>query len=325
MRAVSIQYIDLARVLFNMIGKRIYFLLLALAMLAGVVIVEAKSYRVKDIPNVQLKDHTRFVSNPDGILSRDAVARIDSLCYSLRERGIAEVVVVAVDDIKPRDMFSFSQQLFTSWGVGDDKLDNGLGILLVKDMREVRFHTGYGLEGVLTDAMCVQIQQDYMLPSFRDGDYSRGMVLGVEAVDGLLTNGELPRAEKQSDSSAMIMALIITLLLVGVPIFFVFRAARANSKCPSCGKHALRVTDRSVIEKSATHVTIHETLVCDNCHTIHTRTTRRDNGSGGGGIIFLPMGFGGGRGGRGGGFGGGSFGGGFGGGSFGGGGGGSSW
>lgn len=322
MRAVSIQYVDLARVYLNMIAKRAYILLLALVMLAGVATVEAKSYGVKDIPNVQLSDRTRFVSNPDGILSQDAVARIDSLCYSLKERGIAEVVVVAVDDIKPRDMFSFSQQLFTSWGVGDEKLDNGLGILLVKDMREVRFHTGYGLEGVLTDAMCVQIQQDYMLPSFRDGNYSRGMVLGMEAVDGLLTNGELPRAERSADSSAMMMALFITLLLVGVPLFFVFRTARANSKCPSCGKHALRVTDRAIVEKTAAHITIVETLECDHCHTIHTRTTRRDNGSGGGGIIFMPMGFGGGRGG---GFGGGSFGGGFGGGSFGGGGGGSSW
>ena len=107
-----------------------------------------------------------------------------------------------------------------------------------------------------------------------------------------------------------------------LPLFLIVVADRAKKRCPSCGKHALRVTDRSIVEKTATHVTIHETLVCDNCKTIHTRTTRRNNGGGGNGIIFMPMGFGGGRGG---GFGGGSFGGGFGGGSFGGGGGGSRW
>ena len=119
-----------------MIGKRIYILLLTVAMLAGVVVAEARSYGVKDIPNVQLQDRTRFVSNPDGILSREAVAHLDSICYALKERGIAEVVVVAVDDIKSGDVFSFSQQLFASWGVGDSELDNGLGILLVKDTRE---------------------------------------------------------------------------------------------------------------------------------------------------------------------------------------------
>ncbi len=305
-----------------MVGKRVYILLLALAIFVGLGEVEARGYRVKDIQNVQLQDRTRFVSNPDGILSRDAVARLDSLCYSLKEQGIAEVAIVAVDDIASRDVFGFSQELFETWGVGDDALDNGLGILLVKDMREVRFHTGYGLEGVLTDAMCVQIQQDYMLPSFREGDYSAGMVLGVEAVDTLLTSGELPRAVSEDDASAMIMALFITLFLVVLPLSLIVIADRAKKRCPSCGKHALRVTDRSIIEKTATHVTIHETLVCDNCKTIHTRTTRRNNGGGGNGIFFMPMGFGGGRGG---GFGGGSFGGGFGGGSFGGGGGGSRW
>jgi uncharacterized protein len=303
-----------------MIGKRFYIVLLAVVMLAGSVVAEAKSYDVKDVPNVQLRDRRRFVSNPDGILSHDAVVRIDSICYSLKERGIAEVVVVAIDNVKNGDVFSFSHELFSSWGVGDDELDNGLGILLVKDMREVRFHTGYGLEGVLPDATCVQIQQEFMLPSFRAGDYSRGMVLGVEAVDGLLTNGELPRAEREEDTSAMIMALIITLLFVVLPIVFIILMARAKMKCPSCGKHTLKVVDRSVVERTARHETIHETLVCTNCNTTHTRTTRRNRG-GGGGILFVPMGFGRGSGG----FGGGGFGGGFGGGSFGGGGGGSRW
>jgi uncharacterized protein len=170
----------------------------------------------------------------------------------------------------------------------------------------------------------VQIQQDYMLPLFKQDNYSEGMIRGVEAVDGLLTNGELPRAPKQEDSSSQMTALIITLLLIGLPLLFILRAMRASTKCPNCGKCALRVTERAVVEKTATHITIQEVLVCDNCHTTHTRTTRRNNGGGGPGIIFLPMGFGGmgrGRGGFGGGFGGG----GFGGGSFGGGGGSSSW
>lgn len=280
------------------------------------------SYRVEDIPNVQRQDARRFVSNPDGILSEDAVKQIDSMCYSLKEQGLAEVAVVAVNDIEPQDMFSFSQNLATSWGIGDEKLDNGLLILFVRDMREIRFHTGYGLEGVLPDATCVQIQQDYMLPSFENEEYSKGMVKGMKAVNSLLTSGELPVAEAEEDTAAMITALIITIFIVVVPLVAVYISNRKQKRCPSCGKYKLRVTDRSIVEKTATHITIHETLVCDNCKTIHTRTTRQNRG-GGGGIMFIPMGFGGGRGG---GFGGGGFGGGgFGGGSFGGGGGGSRW
>ncbi len=277
-------------------------------------------YHVSEVPNVQLEDRCRFVTNPDGILSDEAVARLDSLCFSLRERGLAEVVVVALDDIEPRDMVAFSQALFEGWGVGDDKLDNGLGVLLVGDMREIRFHTGYGLEGVLPDALCYEIQQEFMVPYFRDGDYSSGMVAGVEAVDAVLTSGELPVAE-DNDAEAAMLAAVVTLPLLAIVIFSLVMYNRAQKRCPKCGKQGLKVVQTEVTKLSSSRKIVIETLRCEFCGHSHTRRRDIDGGSGGGGIWVLPMG-GSGRGGGGfGGFGGG----GFGGGSFGGGGSGSSW
>lgn len=277
-------------------------------------------YRVSEVPNVQLEDRRRFVTNPDGILSDEAVARLDSLCFSLRERGLAEVVVVALDDIEPRDMVAFSQALFEGWGVGDDKLDNGLGILLVGDMREIRFHTGYGLEGVLPDALCYEIQQEFMVPYFRNGDYSSGMVAGVEAVDAVLTSGELPVAE-DNDAEAAMLAAVVTLLLLAIVIFCLVMYDRAQKRCPKCGKQGLKVVQTEVTKLSSSRKIVIETLRCEFCGHSHTRRRDIDGGSGGGGIWVLPMGGSGQGGGGFGGFGGG----GFGGGSFGGGGSGSSW
>ena len=74
-------------------------------LLVGALPALAGSYRPDEIPNVQRMDRRRYVSNPDGILSAGAVARIDSLCASLRERGLAQVAVVAVDDIAGGDAF----------------------------------------------------------------------------------------------------------------------------------------------------------------------------------------------------------------------------
>ena len=151
----------------------------------------AGTYRADEIPNVQRMDRRRYVSDPDGILSPAAVAHIDSVCASLRERGLAQVAVVAVDDIAGGDTFSFAVDLFRSWGVGSAKSNNGLGILLVKDLREIRFVTGGGLEGILPDALCKRIQLNYMLPAFREGDYSAGMVAGVGAAATILEGGEV--------------------------------------------------------------------------------------------------------------------------------------
>ncbi len=308
-----------------MIAKKIrYWLLVAVALLCCATSLMAGRYRVADIRNVQLQDSRRFVTNPDGIITAQHQATLDSLCYALKAQGIAEVAIVAVEDIEPRDIFDFSQELFEGWGVGDDGLDNGLGILLVEDMREIRFHTGYGVEGVLTDAMCYRIQQEVMIPHFRRGDYSQGMVEGLRAVATLLEGGDLPTAEAESDESAMWLALIVTLFLVVVPIAVLLIYEYRRTKCPHCKKHKLLLTKRERIHLSTGAVLLVETLRCANCQKEIVRQ-REDNDPhrrGGGGMpIFFPMG--GSRGG--GGFGGGFGGGGFGGGSFGGGGSSSSW
>lgn len=313
--------------MYNMVKAIIKYCAVVLVMVVGFTTsLSAKSYRVADIQNIQLRDRTRFVSNPDGILSDDAQATLDSLCYSLKERGIAEVAIVVVDDIRPRDMVEFSQELFESWGVGDDKLDNGLGILFVEDMREIRFHTGYGLEGVLSDAMCYRIQQEYMVPYFRDGDYSEGMVEGMRAVDMVLSGGELPVAEGEDDGELKWFAFIFVLLFMVVPIIMLLIYERNRTKCPHCKQHKLLVVGREKVHLSTGIVLVVETLRCGNCGKEVVRQ-REDNdphrrGGGNGGIFIFPMG---GGGSRGGGFGGGFGGGGFGGGSFGGGGSGSSW
>lgn len=314
--------IEVTRFFLGMIDT-LYRIFVAMACVAclGVSGAYAKTYTPKDIPNVQVGERTRFVSNPDAILSERAVAVLDSLCLSLSERGIAEVAVVVVEDISPRDMVGFSQSLFEMWGVGDEALDNGLGVLLVEDMREIRFHTGYGLEGVLTDAMCRRLQQEYMVPHFRDGDYSEGMVEGMMAVERLLTEGELPVAE-DDDKEAMLLALAWVIVLLVVPITALVIYEYRRTKCPHCKRHKLMVIKSEKMHLSTGVVLIVETLKCANCQKEHIRQ-RRDNNptGGGGGILFFPSG----GGSHGGGFGGGGFGGGFGGGSFGGGGGGSSW
>ena len=147
--------------------KKIILTIFCFGMLFPLLGSAARPYGVEEIPNVQVGNRYRFTSNPDGVLSPSAVAEIDSLCYSLRHRALAQVAVVAVEDIRGDDLFSFAHTLFSQWGVGRADSDNGLGILLVVDRREVRFVTGPGLEGVLPDALCKRIQMRYMLPYFR--------------------------------------------------------------------------------------------------------------------------------------------------------------
>lgn len=301
--------------------KRIFLFSLLLVAVLGT--ATARTYRVGEIPNVQLRDARRYVSNPDGILSAEAVRRIDSICGSLRGRGLAQVAVVAVDDIAGGDPFSFAIELFRSWGVGSARNSNGLGVLLVKDLHEIRFVTGGGLEGILPDALCKRIQMQRMLPFFREGDYSAGMVAGLEAAATVLEGGEPDLSAEQRPFLAWWeILLIFGVIFVALPVGLRLIALYARPRCPNCGKRRMKPVSQAVVSVTPEYRIEEREYLCPHCgkrYRRRSRSPRNDHfgGSGGGMII--------GGGGLGGFGGGGSIGGGFGGGSFGGGGAGSRW
>ena len=95
--------------------------LLTFFMLVGSVQLQAKEYAIKDIPMVHLQNRTRYVSNPDGILSSTAVTTMDSILYALEQKTGIQTLVVAVTGIEGGDCFDFAHRLGQETGVGDKK------------------------------------------------------------------------------------------------------------------------------------------------------------------------------------------------------------
>jgi uncharacterized protein len=159
---------------------------LTLALTLTLVAQALAQHTVESIPNNRLVNDSR-VSDPDGVLTREGTAELDSILVDIENQTSAQVALVVVKSIGDASDFDFSQQLFNTWGIGHEN-DNGLLVLLVVDQRTVRFHTGTGLEGVLTDVTCKRIQRDYMIPSFKEGDYEAGLIAGISRVREYLTD-----------------------------------------------------------------------------------------------------------------------------------------
>jgi uncharacterized protein len=194
---------------------------------------------IESIPNQKLINNS-YVSNPDNILSAATVAQIDAILNSLEQQTSAQVAVVAVNSIGDSDIFEFAQQLFDKWGIGNASTDNGLLILLVQDQHTIRFHTGYGLEGTLPDAICKQIQRDYMVPEFRNDNYDGGVLAGVQQVQKVLTDpvyaAELKADEESTTGAGEIILMVLGFLLVFLAlIIFIVKYVKkqfADSKDP---------------------------------------------------------------------------------------------
>ena len=166
----------------------------------------------------------------------------------------------------------------------------------------------------------------YMLPYFRNGDYSSGMVAGVEAIRSVLNGSELDTGGNDDyiaseDEPVFGIIAFFSLLMIGGMVIL-YLAIRASQRCPNCKEIALQKDSARVISRNFGATTYEDTYICAKCGTVVKRKRQdydssHNNRGGGGPIIMGGGGFG-----RGGG---GSFGGGWGGGSFGGGGAGSRW
>lgn len=151
---------------------------------------------VDSIPNPQKLDARNYVSNPSGILSSSTVSEINTELDLLRQKTDIEVAIVAVQSIGEANIESFAVDLFKKWGIGKAKADNGLLVLFVLDQKKIKFETGYGIEGVLPDAICKRIQMEDMVPEFKTGNYDAGILAGTKRLVSILKN-EKPAAKVQ--------------------------------------------------------------------------------------------------------------------------------
>lgn len=141
------------------------------------------------MPAVHLADSTRWVSNPDGILSAEGEAAVNRQLQQLAQQTSAEFAVVVVDDLD-QDIDEFATALFRKWGLGKKDTNNGLLLIVAKDQREMVFRTGGGVEGLLPDGLLGSIIRNEIRPHFREDDYDGGVEAGVAAVCTVLSSPE---------------------------------------------------------------------------------------------------------------------------------------
>jgi uncharacterized protein len=96
------------------------------------------------------------------------------------ERATSEqVVVVTLDSLQRYPIEEFGYELGRYWGIGQKGKNNGALLIVAPNEHKVRIEVGYGLEGNLTDAACRAIIDNYILPSFKRGDFNFGVLAGT--------------------------------------------------------------------------------------------------------------------------------------------------
>ena len=95
------------------------------------------------------------------------------------------LVVATIPDLQGYDISDYGYRLGRAWGIGD-KTNQGVLLIVAPNERKIRIEVGYGVEGILTDALSSQIIRNAITPRFKAGDMAGGIDAGVDQITSLL-------------------------------------------------------------------------------------------------------------------------------------------
>jgi len=123
-----------------------------------------------------------YVNDYANVLDTETERYIESTARALDDATSAQVVVVTINGIGDNVLEDYTIGLFREWGIGNKEKNNGVLLFVDVKGRQSRIEVGYGLEGALPDGKTGRIQDNHMLPYFRQGNYSYGIRDGFDAI-----------------------------------------------------------------------------------------------------------------------------------------------
>lgn len=158
------------------------------------------------------------------VLDRRYVDVIENGLRKLNAGGGTQINVLTVPSLGGLEIEQASIKVTDAWKLGGAKTDNGVLLLVAPTERRVRIEVGQGLEGSLTDAYSNRIVRDTILPQFRNGDFSRGVLLGLVEIikrtdpnvdpNTLFGEQDQPRPQRNSSGSGLFKLIFFLLILI---------------------------------------------------------------------------------------------------------------
>jgi uncharacterized protein len=141
------------------------------------------------------------VNDYAGVMSQDQVRTLESQLAQFEQETGHQIAVLTVPTLAGEDIEGFSIRVAESWKIGKKGFDNGVILLVAVKDRKLRLEVGYGLEGVLPDAIADRIIRDYIVPRFRAQDYAGGVIAGIDAVQKVIKQEPLPESARKPNQA----------------------------------------------------------------------------------------------------------------------------
>ena len=125
----------------------------------------------------------RYFNDYAGVVSAGTTQQLNKQLEDFEKATSSQVVVAVFPKMQSDSSIEdYTIRVARSWKVGQQDKNNGAVLFVFVQDRRMRIEAGYGLEGVLPDALCKRIIEEQIKPHFKNNDYNRGLSAGVTAI-----------------------------------------------------------------------------------------------------------------------------------------------
>jgi uncharacterized protein len=149
---------------------------------SSVIVADAASLNGAPFP-----DLTGRVVDQAGMLDTSQKNDLERRLAAHELQSSDQVVVATISSLQGDNLEDYANRLFRYWQLGQAGENNGVLLLISRDDRKIRIEVGYGLEGILTDALSKTIIDLGIVPKFRQGDFAGGIVDGADLITKVLS------------------------------------------------------------------------------------------------------------------------------------------
>lgn len=198
------------------------FFITTLILLSGVLPVQADSDRLLN----SLKP-VGYVSDFANVMNPADRVTTEKLLTELEQKTGAQMAVVTLKSLEGGQIDDFASRLFARWGIGQKGKNNGVLLLCATGEgrgNRLRIEVGYGLEGVIPDAVAGRILDTFVVPAWSQGQYGSAAANGAAAIAqriasdrGVVLSGmpeHVQRASKEQSLSWVHLIFILLFIVV---------------------------------------------------------------------------------------------------------------
>jgi uncharacterized protein len=182
----------------------------------------------QDIP--ERPDPVRLVNDFANVLSDQEEQQLENELVQFNDETSTQIAILTFPDLKGYDIADFATQVFNKWKIGQADKNNGILIAFkpkTADSKGAVFVvTGYGLEGILPDAVINRNVVDYeMIPHFKEGDIYGGLYAGCKVIKELAAQEytaedyQKKTSGKKSEKGGGGFMLLVIIIIVLISIF----------------------------------------------------------------------------------------------------------